>query len=48
LNDSTLALAYEKRTANLIALAACWADYGGAERGEQFLTEAENRLKEGR
>jgi hypothetical protein len=44
LPHAMLALVYEKRTANLIALAACWAEYGGAERGEEFLLAAEDRV----
>lgn len=40
----TLALAFEQRTANLIALAALHAANGRRELGEPFIAEAVERL----
>lgn len=47
LTQATLALAYEQRTANLIALASLCAEFGRRETGEPFAAEAAERLGAG-
>lgn len=42
--DAILALAYEQRTANLIALATYSAEVGRRERGEPLIEEVSRRL----